>query len=106
MIECLYYYPMQHKEGKQQWIIGHCAFRFTNWKFTVCDCVLVRGKDDNPCFISPPQKIYKKDGRNQYVRLWNIEDEDMFQEFQVQAKDAIIRLCQERGMDIPEELCQ
>ena len=97
---------MKHKEDKPRWIIGHCGFKFTNWKLSVSDCILVKGKDNSPCFISPPQKTYKKDGRTQYIRLWNLDDEDMFQEFQVQAKDAIVRLCQERGMDIPEELCR
>lgn len=105
MIECLYYYPMQHKEGKQHWIIGHCAFRFTNWKLNVSDCALVKGKDGSKCFISPPQKKYMKDGRNQYMRYWNLDD-DVFEEFQQQGKAAIIKLCRERNIEIPEELSE
>lgn len=107
MIECLYYYPMKHKEGVPQWIIGHCGLKFTNWKLTVSDCALVRGKDDAPCFLSPPQKKYKnKEGKWLYVRYWTLDDEDMFEEFQKQAKVAIVNFCKERDMEIPKELCE
>ena len=105
MIECIYYYPMKHKEGVQQWIIGHAGFRFTNWRLKVSDCALIKGKDDAPCFISPPQKTYLKDGKKIYIRLWELEDEDMFEDFQKQAKAAIVQLCKDRGMEVPEQLC-
>lgn len=107
MIECIYYYPMKHKENAPQWIIGHMGFRFTNWKITFSDCVLVRGKDDQPCFITPPQKKYTdKQGKTRYMWYWKMEDDDMFQQFQQLGKDAIIAFCKERDLEIPEELCE
>lgn len=106
MIDCLYFYPLKQKGEKESWILGHCAFRFTNWKLKVVDCTLVRGKDDNPCFVSPPQKKYIKDGKTYFVRLWELEDEGMFDEFQEQAKAAIVRLCKERDIEVPQELCE
>lgn len=106
MIECLFYYPMKHKEGVTPWIVGHCGLRFTNWRLTVTDCALVRGKDGAAPFISPPQKKYKKDGKWIYVRYWTLDDEDMFEEFQRQAKTAVAKFIQERGMEMPEELCE
>ena len=107
MIECTYFYPMKHKEGVEQWVIGHCGFRFINWRMTVADCAFVRGKDGKPPFIAAAQKRYKdKNGKMVYVWFWYLEDKEMAEEFQIKGKQAIYKFLKERDMDIPKELSE
>lgn len=100
---CIYFYP-QKTTDKNEWVIGNVGFSLENIGISVYDIALVRQKQSNGCFLGIPNKSYKKDGVERYVKYFSFNESAMHDSFQEEGKKAIEKFCREKGIRIPPEL--